>query len=139
MVDRNEVERWLKPGLSLREIARRLDIPWAMFRRHWQELQAEVSPPVHADITEMPPRPSPPAVDARPPAQRPPSPPWETERWTMHVDKRWIEAVKQEADAEGVPIMAIVDWAFSISRGGRHRSTTVDNREARRGDEDSLL
>src|ERR671934_283410 len=41
-----------------------------------------------------------------------PGPPRDTERWTVHVDKRWIEAVKQEADAEGVPIMTIVDRAF---------------------------
>jgi hypothetical protein len=112
---------------------------------------------VHADVTELPPRPGPPVVDVSPPARldqgplaqvHPGGPPelqgiqqdllevvawWrerklrrvdpggprDTERWTVHVDTRWIEAVKQEAAAEGVPIMTIVDRAFRQYFEGR--------------------
>jgi hypothetical protein len=48
-----------------------------------------------------------------------PGPPRDTERWTVHVDTRWIEAVKQEAAAERVPIMEIVDRAFRQYFEGR--------------------
>jgi DNA-binding CsgD family transcriptional regulator len=44
-LNRRQVERWLKQGLSLRQIAARLDIPWTTFRRHWHQLQQEASPP----------------------------------------------------------------------------------------------
>src|SRR5262245_33273329 len=153
---RRQVERWLKQGLSLRQIAARLDIPWTTFRRHWHQLQQEASTPVRAEVTEMPPRPGPPPVDTSPPARVEPGPPqvhtgglpelqaiqqdllevvawWrerklqrvhpgpprDTERWTVHVDTRWIAAVKQEAEAEGVPIMTIVDRAFRQYFEGR--------------------
>jgi hypothetical protein len=155
-LNRRQVERWLKQGLSLRQIAARLDIPWTTFRRHWHQLQQEASPPVQVDVSEMPPRRGPPAVDTSPPARVEPGPlqghpgvpaelqaiqqdllevvawwherklqrvhpgpPRETERWTVHVDTRWIAAVKQEAEAEGVPIMTIVDRAFRRYFEGR--------------------
>ncbi len=156
-IDRHQVERWLSEGLSLRQIAQRLGLPTTTFWRQWQRLQLEASPPVHAEVTEMPPRSGPPAVDTSLPAPMPsgppaqvhigvppelqgvqqdllevvawwrerklqrvhPGPPRDTERWTVHVDKRWIEAVKQEADAERVPIMAIVDRAFRRYFEGR--------------------
>jgi hypothetical protein len=38
--------------------------------------------------------------------------PRSTMRWTVHADVRWINAVKDEAAAEGVPIMTIVDRIF---------------------------
>jgi predicted DNA binding CopG/RHH family protein len=155
-IDRRQVERWLREGVSLHAIARRLAIPWTTFWRQWQRLQLETATPVHADITEMPPRSGPPAVDTSLPAPTPsgppdvhpgipaelqaiqqdllevvewwrerklrrvhPGPPRDTERWTVHVDTRWIEAVKQEAAAEGVPIMTIVDRAFRQYFEGR--------------------
>jgi predicted ArsR family transcriptional regulator len=65
-LNRRQVERWLKQGLSLRAIAARLDIPWTTFRRHWQALQQEASTPVQADVREMAPRPGPPPVDTSP-------------------------------------------------------------------------
>jgi hypothetical protein len=156
-IDRRQVERWLTQGLSLHKIADRLHIPWTTFWRQWQRLQREAAPPVHGEVTELPPRPGPPVVDTSLPAPMPSGPPvqvhpgvppeWQgleqdllevvawwrerklqrvdpggprdTERWTVHVDKRWIEAIKQEADAERVPIMEIVDRAFRRYFEGR--------------------
>jgi hypothetical protein len=155
-INRRQVERWLKQGLSLHQIAERLAIPWTTFWRRWQRLQQEAAPPVHGEVTELPPRPGPPVVDTSLPAPASPSlpdvhpgippeiqaiqtdlvelvqwwrerklarvhpgPPRDTERWTVHVDTRWIEAVKQEAAAEGVPIMTIVDRAFRQYFEGR--------------------
>jgi IS30 family transposase len=40
-IERQQVERWLGEGLSLRAIARRLAIPWTTFWRQWQRLQRE--------------------------------------------------------------------------------------------------
>jgi predicted DNA binding CopG/RHH family protein len=45
--------------------------------------------------------------------------PRETERWTVHVDRQWIERIKQKAGAEGVPIMTVVDRAFRLYFEGR--------------------
>jgi transposase len=70
MIDRMQVQALLAEGLSLREIARRLKIPWATFRRHWQQLQREASTPVNAQVTEMPERGRPPVVDLSPPAHQ---------------------------------------------------------------------
>jgi hypothetical protein len=41
-----------------------------------------------------------------------PSGPRETRRWTVHIDKQWIDCVKEMAEAEGVPQPEIVDRAF---------------------------
>jgi hypothetical protein len=41
-----------------------------------------------------------------------PGGPKDTQRWTVHVDKRWIERVKEMAGAEGVSQAEIVDRAF---------------------------
>jgi len=41
-----------------------------------------------------------------------PGGPRDTQRWTVHVDKRWIEQVKEMADAEGVSQAEVVDRAF---------------------------
>jgi hypothetical protein len=71
-IDRRQVERWLSDGVSLHAIARRLSIPWTTFWRRWQRLQQEAAPPVHAEVTELPPRPGPPT---RPPQGPPESPP----------------------------------------------------------------
>jgi hypothetical protein len=155
-IDRRQVDRWRKQGLSLRAIARRLDIPWATFRRHWHQLQQQARVSLHTPAPAPAPRQGPPAVDTSLPAPTSPSPPdvhpgippeiqaiqqdllevaawWrerklqrvhpgpprDTERWTVHVDTRWIEAVKQAAEAEGVPIMTIVDRAFRQYFEGR--------------------
>jgi hypothetical protein len=48
-----------------------------------------------------------------------PSGPRDTERWTVHVERQWIERVKEEADAEGMPIMAIVNRALRQYFEGR--------------------
>ena|SRR6266516_2618737 len=74
-IDRRQVERWLKQGLSLRAIARRLDIPWATFRRHWHELQQQVRVSLHTPAPEPPLRQGTPTVDIGPPVRVEPSPP----------------------------------------------------------------
>jgi hypothetical protein len=155
-IDRRQVDRWRKQGLSLREIARRLDIPWATFRRHWQQLQQQARVSLHPPAPAPSPHQGPPAVDTSLPVPTPqsppqvhagvpaelqaiqqdllevvewwrerklqrvhPGPPRDTERWTVHVDTRWIAAVKQEAAAEGVPLMVVVDRAFRRYFEGR--------------------
>jgi hypothetical protein len=45
--------------------------------------------------------------------------PRETQRWTVHVDKRWIDVVKVAADVEGVSQAEIVDRAFRQYFEGR--------------------
>jgi Ribbon-helix-helix protein, copG family len=45
--------------------------------------------------------------------------PRETQRWTVHVDKRWVEAVKEMADTEGISQAEIVDRAFKQYFEGR--------------------
>jgi hypothetical protein len=41
-----------------------------------------------------------------------PGGPRETQHWTVHVDKRWIDAVKAMADTEGVSQAEVVDRAL---------------------------
>jgi hypothetical protein len=48
-----------------------------------------------------------------------PGRPRETQRWTVHVDTRWIARVKAEADVEGVSQAAIVDRALRQYFEGR--------------------
>jgi hypothetical protein len=47
-----------------------------------------------------------------------PGGPRETQRWTVHVEKRWIERVKAQADLEGVSQAEIVDRALRPSCEG---------------------
>jgi hypothetical protein len=37
----------------------------------------------------------------------------QTERTTFHVEKRWIEAIRRQADLEGVTITQVVNAAFA--------------------------
>jgi Helix-turn-helix domain len=138
-IERQQVEQWLAEGLSLRAIAQRLGLPSTTFWRQWQRLQREAATPVQAEVTEMPARPGPPTrppeVHRELPAElqaiqqdlfdlvawwrerqrprvHPEVYPRATARWTVHVDVRWIQAVKQEAAREGEPIMAIVNRIF---------------------------
>jgi AcrR family transcriptional regulator len=141
-IDRRQVEQWLAEGLSLRAIAQRLGLPVTTFWRQWQRLQRAAEAPVPGQVTELqvdtsPPQGPPAPVEPRLPEvpaaleamqqdllevvqwwrerkrQRvAPGGPTSTARWTVHIRTAWIAAVKQEAAAEGVPIMAIVDRAF---------------------------
>ena len=45
--------------------------------------------------------------------------PRNTQCWTVHVDKRWIEAVKEMAEAEGVSQAEVVDRALRQFFEGR--------------------
>jgi hypothetical protein len=154
-IDRRQVERWLAEGLSLRQCAQRLGLPSTTFWRQWQRLQQEAATPIQAEVTELPPRPGPPAGPPTRPPEGPPAQvhtgipaelqaiqqdlldmvawwrerqrprvhpevhPRATERWTVHVDTRWIQAVKQEAAREGEPIMAVVNRIFRRYFEGR--------------------
>jgi hypothetical protein len=48
-----------------------------------------------------------------------PSGPKATERWTIHVERQWIDHVKEEAETLGIPIMTIVNRAFEHYFEGR--------------------
>ena len=37
----------------------------------------------------------------------------ETERTTFHVEKRWIEAIRRQADLDGLTITQVVNRAFA--------------------------
>jgi hypothetical protein len=48
-----------------------------------------------------------------------PSGPKSTERWTIHVERQWIDRVKDEAEVLGVPIMTVVNRALEQYFEGR--------------------
>jgi hypothetical protein len=81
-IDRRQVDRWLTQGLSLREIARRLEIPWATFRRHWHQLQQKTSLPVDAQEPTQA-HPGTPAADHTRHTQAHPSTPARRQRHTV--------------------------------------------------------
>jgi winged helix-turn-helix DNA-binding protein len=134
-IDDQQLRSLLEQGVSQREIARRLGIPRSTLHDHLKRLQpAEV----HRGTPQVIPRgfPRPPQVDHAPetPAELDaikadllevvqwwrsrklqrvdPGGPRDTQRWTVHVDKRWIERVKEQAELEGVSQAAIVDRAL---------------------------
>ncbi len=137
-IDPRQVERWLTQGLSLHKIADRLHLPWTTFfggsgsgcSGRPRRRSTSRSTSTHVTPSTRGPRRDParaPGHAARSPRSRPvvaraqvaPGGPRDTERWTVHVDTRWIAAVKEEAAAEGVPIMSIVDRAFRHYFEGR--------------------
>jgi ParB-like chromosome segregation protein Spo0J len=141
-IDDAQLRNLLDQGVSQHEIARRLGVPRSTLQDHLKRL-----PPVevHRGTPAVIPRrlPRPPEVDHTP--QTPaaletitsdllevaqwwrarkmrrvdPGGPRDTQRWTVHVDKRWIEAVKEEAEAEGVSQAEIVDRALRQYFEGR--------------------
>jgi hypothetical protein len=131
-VDDEQLRRLLEQGLSQRDIARHLGIPRSTLQEHLKRQQVV---PVHRGTPTILPRGTP-EVDLGPqtPAELDamkadlfevvqwwrarkmrwvdPGGPRETQRWTVHVDKQWVERVKEMADAEGVSQAEIVDRAF---------------------------
>src|SRR5262245_3048427 len=43
----------------------------------------------------------------------------ETERVTFHVERRWIEAIRRQADLDGLTITQVVNRAFRQHFGGK--------------------
>jgi DNA-binding Lrp family transcriptional regulator len=141
-IDDQQLRTLLKEGVSQREIARRLGIPRSTLQDYMKRLQPVE---VHRGTPAVIPRhvPRPPEVDPAPQTlaaleaikvdllevaqwwrtrkmRRVDSGgPRETQRWTVHVEKRWIAAVKEEAEAEGVSQAAIVDRALRQYFEGR--------------------
>jgi hypothetical protein len=130
-IDEGKLRQLLDQGLSQREIARRSGVPRSTLQDHLKRMQAvEVHRGTPRIIPRSPPRP--PQVghiaelDAiksdllevvhwwrtRKLQRVSPGPPRDTQRQTWHVDKRWIERVKEMAELEGVSQAEIVDRAF---------------------------
>jgi hypothetical protein len=127
-----ELRRLVSEGVSQRDISRRTGIPRSTLQDRLKRLQVYE---VHRGTPTIIPK-RPPAVDLSPqsPAELDaikvdllevaawwrarkmrrvdPRPPRETQRWTIHIDKRWVEAVKEMAESEGTSQADIVDRAF---------------------------
>jgi transcriptional regulator with XRE-family HTH domain len=134
-IDETQLQQLREQGLSQREIARRLNIPRSTLQDHLTRQQVVQ---VHSGTPTVIPRGGrgTPEVDLHPqtPAELgtitadllevaawwrarkmrrlDPGEPRDTQRQTWHVDKRWIEQVKEMADSEGVSQAEIVDRAF---------------------------
>jgi hypothetical protein len=134
-IDEAQLRRLLAQGVSQREIARRLGIPRSTLQGHLKHLHPVE---VHRGTPTVIPRggPHPPQVGYLPqtPAELDaikadllevvqwwrahkmprvdPGGPRDTQRWTVHVEKRWIARVKEMADVEGVSQTEIVDRAL---------------------------
>jgi hypothetical protein len=131
-IDEPQLHQLLNQGLSQREISRRLGIPRSTLQDYLKRQQVV---PVHRGTPTVLPRGTP-DVDSGPqtPAELraitndllevaawwrarklrrvDTGGPRETQRWTVHVDVRWIERVKEMAEAEGVSQAEIVDRVF---------------------------
>jgi hypothetical protein len=138
-VDDDALRQFIAEGLSQREISRRLGIPRSTLQDRLKRLQVI---PVHRGTPTMFPRGTP-EVDLSPqtPAELraitsdllevaawwrarklqrvSPGPPRDTQRWTVHVDKHWIDRVKEMAELEAVSHAEIVDRAFRMFFEGR--------------------
>ena len=131
-IDERRVRQLLAQGLSQREISRRLDIPKSTLHDYLK----------HARVPEVYPGPPKTPAPAGGPQVSPgvpsteleamkadllevvewwrerkrrrvdPGPPRYTQRWTVHVDPRWIQQVKEAAEAEGTSRAEIVDRAL---------------------------
>jgi hypothetical protein len=134
-----ELRQLISEGVSQRKIARQTGIPRSTLQLRLKQLQVYE---VHQGIPTIIPR-HPPEVDLSPqtPAELDaikvdllevaawwrarkmrrvdPRGPRTTKRQTWHVDTRWVEQVKEMADAEGVPQAEIVDRAFTQFFEGR--------------------
>jgi transposase-like protein len=141
-IDDAQLHALLEQGLSQREVARRLGVPRSTLQDHLKRLQPVE---VHRGTPTVMPRrvPRPPQRDRAPqtPAELEaitadllelvqwwrvrkmrrvdPGIPRDTQRWTVHVDKRWIGAVKEMAEAEGISQAEVVDRAFRQFFEGR--------------------
>ncbi len=141
-IDAVQLRRLLAQCLSQREIARRLGIPRSTLQAHLKRLKPVE---VHRGTPTVLPRrgPRPPQMDYLPqtPAELDaikadllevvqwwrarkmprvdPGGPRDTQRWTVHVEKRWIARVKEQAELEGVSQAEIVDRALRQYFEGR--------------------
>ena len=58
-----------------------------------------------------------------------------TERWTLYVEKPFIERIKAEAEAEHVKVTEVINRIIRHYYACRHVSTRVDTREGQPSDE----
>jgi hypothetical protein len=138
-VDDETLRQWVAQGMSQREMSRQTGIPRSSLQERLKRLQVYE---VHRGTpTIIPRRPSEVDLSPQSPAELDtikvdllevaawwrarkmrrvdPRGPRTTKRQTWHVDTRWIEPVKDMADAEGVPQAEIVDRAFAQFFEGR--------------------
>ena len=118
-IDAQQLQELLDQGLSERTIARELDVPRTTLKRHIDRLRGtpivhkgvqtpEALTAVQEDLVEL-------AAwwrERKRLAQAPLRSEEETQRQTYHVQKRFIEAIKREAELERVSITEIVNRAF---------------------------
>ena len=142
VVDLYQVQILLSQGLSQREIARRLGIPRTTLQDHLKRTQAVdirrgntlilpqrgPRPPQVYPVPETPAALEGVAADLLEVAQWwrtrklqrvSPGPPRDTQRQTWHVDKQWIERVKEMAEVGGVSQAEIVNRALRQFFEGR--------------------
>ena len=108
-------------GLSERAIAKQTGIPRSTLQPRIAKLQG--TPEVHTSVPEEPPTPTDTQDDLaeiiawwqerKRLAETPPDPGRETQRQTYHVEKRYIAAIKREADLEQTSITEIVNRVFT--------------------------
>ena len=125
-IDEQRLQELLAQQLSHREIARQLNIPRTTLQRHLGKMSTQhvyksvpqetaSSIDVQDDLTEI--------IawwrERKRLAETPPDPERETQRQTYHVEKRYIEAIKREADLEQTSITEIVNRAFQHFFAGR--------------------
>jgi hypothetical protein len=133
-IDEQRVRRLLAQGKSQREIAQTLKIPRTSLQRLIKTLDGSSS----LDPLSPAPAMSPPVVDTRTlsPAELDAvksdfwelitwwrdrklkvvqaSTPRDTQRQTYHVERRYIELIKHEAEMEGVSLTEVVNRAFRM-------------------------
>jgi transcriptional regulator with XRE-family HTH domain len=137
-IDKEKLRGLIEQGLSQREIARQLGIPRSSLQRALKSLAqvptglpaVDTGPPILADvgIPGLTGGPLPPEELERTRADFWAMLEWwrgrqaqqvdkgvqqKTSRATYHVENRWIDRIKREADLEGVTIAAVVNRAFS--------------------------
>jgi hypothetical protein len=146
-VNEKRLRQLLAQGVSQRVIAERLKIPRSTLQRHIKRLDqapAALGTPAVNTGPPQPVAPGPPLVDlgklsaeeierasedfwgmlewwrAHRARQVDQGTPQKTQRFTAHVEARWVERIRQDAALEGVTIAEVVNRAFArYFEGGR--------------------
>ena len=142
-IDEKRLRKLLATGKSQREIAGELGIPRTSLQKIIKQLEGSPAPKTPASAPSVP-AVSPPVVDTgtlspaeleavrsdfwemigwwrdRRLKQINASTPRDTARQTYHVEKRYIELIREEAEAEGVSIMEVVNRALRAYFSGNN-------------------
>jgi hypothetical protein len=134
-INQARLRKLLAQGKTQREIAQLMKVPRTSLQRAIKQLDGESSPPVPAEALAVPVV-SPPVVDIgilspdeheavksdfwemiqwwrdRRLKQRHKSLPRDLQRQTYHVERRYIELIREEAETEGVSITEVVNRAL---------------------------